>query len=47
MDVASLMKNMRVEDSVKEFKINIEANLTEEHPKGYNEVTLIYTFKEN
>lgn len=45
MDVASLMKKMRVDDSVKEFKINIEANLTEEHPKVYNEVTLVYTFK--
>ena len=45
MDVASLMRKMRVEDSVKEFKINIEANLTEEHPKVYNEVTLVYTFK--
>lgn len=45
MDVASLMKKMRVDDTVTEFKINIEASLTEEHPKVYNEVTLVYTFK--
>jgi putative redox protein len=44
MDVASLMKKMRVADSVLDFKINIEAGLTEEHPKVYDDVTLAYTF---
>ena len=34
MDVASLLKKMRAE--VANFKIEVEANLTDEHPKTYD-----------
>ena len=42
MDVAALFTKMRAEPD--DFKIKIEAGLTEEHPKYFNEVTLIYQF---
>ncbi len=43
MDVASLLKKMRVEyDS---FEIYTEADLTEEHPKVFSEIRLVYRFK--
>jgi len=43
MDVVSILKKMRVE--VDEFDIDIEAGLTEEHPKYYNKMHIIYKFK--
>lgn len=43
MDVASMLKKMRVEPE--DLKITIEANMTEEHPKHYNKMHVIYTFK--
>ena len=42
MDVISLLKKMRAE--VDDFKIAVEANLTEEHPKYYDKVKVVYTF---
>lgn len=42
MDIASLLKKMRAE--VKDFKISAEANLTDEHPKYYDKVKVIYDF---
>jgi putative redox protein len=43
MDVVSILKKMRVEfDS---FEITVEGNLTEEHPKKYDNMRLIYLFK--
>ena len=42
LDVASLLKKMRAE--VDEFTIDVEANLTDEHPKFYDKVTVIYNF---
>ena len=42
LDVASLIKKMRVE--VADFTIDIEAELTDEHPKYYNKVQVTYTF---
>ena len=42
LDVASLLKKMRAE--VDEFTIDIEANLTDEHPKHYDKVKVIYNF---
>jgi len=42
MDVASLLKKMRAE--VADFKIEVKANLTEEHPKVYDKVKVIYKF---
>jgi putative redox protein len=43
MDVVSILKKMRVEfDS---FEVNVEGNLTEEHPKKYDHMKLVYIFK--
>ena len=42
MDIASLLKKMRAE--VDDFKIEVEANLTDEHPKYYDKVHVIYKF---
>lgn len=43
MDVISILKKMRVEPD--EFRMSVEATLTEEHPKVYDTITLIYEFK--
>jgi len=43
MDVASLIKKMRV--SVDDFKILVEAEVTEEHPKHYTAMHIKYVFK--
>ena len=43
MDVVSLLKKMRVNFS--DFEINIDAEMTEEHPKHYNKIHLIYSIK--
>lgn len=40
MDVVSLLKKMRVPFT--NFEMSIEADLTEEHPKVYSEIRLIY-----
>jgi putative redox protein len=42
MDVVSLLKKMRV--LITGFEIDIEADLTEEHPKVYSEIRLVYRF---
>lgn len=42
MDVISMLKKMRIEP--KTFNINIEAEVTEEHPKQYISMHLIYEF---
>ncbi|MBG7630910.1 MAG: OsmC family protein [Bacteroidetes bacterium] len=42
MDIASLLKKMRAE--VDDFKIDVEAHLTEEHPKFYDKVHVTYKF---
>jgi len=42
MDIASLLKKMRAE--VEDFKIEVEANLTEEDPKFYDKVHVVYRF---
>lgn len=45
MDVVSLMKKMRIE--VENFRMTVESELTEEHPKHYVSMHLIYYFKGN
>lgn len=45
MDVASLIKKMRID--VREFSIDVEGELTEEDPKIYNKVRVIYHFSAN
>ena len=42
LDVVLLLKKMRAE--VDEFTMDIEANLTEEHPKFYDKVKVTYNF---
>jgi putative redox protein len=42
LDVALLIKKMKLK--VDDFKIEIEANLTEEHPKFYDKVTMQFHF---
>ena len=42
MDVISILKKMRIEPT--SFNIQIEAGLTEEHPKHYDSMHLIYEF---
>lgn len=45
MDVISILKKMRVE--VDYFNVVVEADLSEEHPKVYTKMHLIYQFKGN
>lgn len=44
LDVISLLKKMRAE--VEDFKIEITAELTDEHPKFYNKVKVDYHFSD-
>ncbi len=43
MDVISILKKMRVEPEY--FNIEISGELTDEHPKYYHQIHLVYTFK--
>ncbi len=43
VDVVSILNKMKVNFS--DLTINVEAHLTDEHPKIYDEVTVIYTIK--
>ena len=45
MDVVSILKKMRVE--IAGLDIRIEANVTEEHPKHYDKMHVIYEFSGN
>lgn len=45
MDVISILKKMRVEPEY--FNIEIDGELTEEHPKYYHKIHLVYAFKGN
>lgn len=42
MDVISILKKMRVD--VKEFNVKVEGELTEEHPKHFNKIHVVYEF---
>lgn len=42
MDIVSLLRKMRVEYT--DFTMDIEANLTDEHPKYYDKIVLKYFF---
>jgi putative redox protein len=43
MDVVSILKKMRVE--LDDFNVYVEGDLTEEHPKQYAQMHVIYEFK--
>ncbi len=45
MDVVSILKKMRVE--LDEFNVRVEGELTDEHPKQYTKMKVIYEFKGN
>ena len=45
MDVVSILKKMRVE--VETFNVVVEGDLTEEHPKQFSKMRIIYEFKGN
>ena len=42
LDIASLIKKMKLK--VDDFKIDIDADLTEEHPKYYNKIAMHFHF---
>ncbi len=42
LDVAALIKKMKLD--VADFSIEVDANLTEEHPKYYDKVTMTFNF---
>ena len=42
MDVISILKKMRVE--VEDFRVHVDGELTEEHPKHYSKMHIIYEF---
>ncbi len=43
MDVISILKKMRIEPEV--FNVSVEGELTEEHPKYYHKIHMIYELK--
>ena len=43
MDVISILKKMRVEPE--EFNVRVEGDITEEHPKQFRQMKVIYEFK--
>ena len=45
MDVVSILKKMRVD--FEKLDIDVEAELTQEHPKYYHKIKIIYKFKGN
>jgi putative redox protein len=45
MDVISILRKMQVADLVESFEIKTETEVTEEHPKTYTKMHLIYEFK--
>ncbi len=43
MDVAAILKKMRVE--IESFSVEVEGDVTEEHPKRFEAMKVIYRFK--
>lgn len=43
MDVVSILKKMRVE--VESFHVKVQGDLTEEHPKQFSKMHIVYEFK--
>lgn len=43
MDVVSILKKMRIE--LDYFNIEVDGELTDEHPKYYHKIHLVYSFK--
>lgn len=45
MDVISILRKMKVAEQLASFEIKTEAEMTEEHPKTYTRMHLVYEFK--
>jgi putative redox protein len=45
MDVISILRKMQVADLLESFEIKTETEATDEHPKTYTKMHLIYEFK--
>ncbi|PLX28849.1 MAG: osmotically inducible protein C [Clostridiales bacterium] len=45
MDVVSILRKMQVADDIESFEIKTETEMTEDHPKTYTKMHLIYEFK--
>lgn len=45
MDVIYILKKMKIEPS--HFHMRVEGNVTEEHPKQYDKIHLVYEFKQS
>lgn len=43
MDVAAILKKMKVD--FEEFSVEVEGDITEDHPKRFEEMKVIYRFK--
>ncbi len=43
MDVISILRKMRVEPDY--FNVSVSAEMTDEHPKYYNKIHILYVFK--
>lgn len=43
MDVISILKKMRIEPE--EFNVHVEGDVTDEHPKKYYKIHVVYEFK--
>jgi len=42
MDVVSILRKMQ--QKIETFRLSVEGNLTEEHPKYYKKITIVYQF---
>ena len=45
MDVISILKKMRVSDDIENFVVKVGGELTEEHPKYYKNMHVVFEFK--
>lgn len=44
MDVISILKKMRIDEDIEEFNVNVSGDLTDEHPKHFYKMHVIYEF---
>ncbi len=44
MDVISILKKMRVEPDIEDFKVHVSGELTEDHPKHFYKMHVLYEF---
>lgn len=44
MDVISILKKMRVEADIEDFKVTVNGDLTDEHPKHFYKMHVVYEF---